>query len=286
MRVVILGKQSYIGNHVGDWLASREESVSVDYVDSYTQWETYDFSGVDSVIHVAGIVHHPEITDWDIYRQVNVDLPLGVASRAKAAGVHQFVFFSTMGVYGRGKRLKPNYITKDDTPNSKTPYGKSKYMAEQGLRELEGQDFKVVVIRPPNVYGKGCPGGYISGFMSVVKRLPSIPACYENVKQSMIYIDNLCELVRYIVKKKLDGVFEPQDENAVSAVELMMGIASGMGLKRKKSRLLGICVMLFSFLPIVKKAYGGIEYEKNKSVFTGFHYVVTAFDQAIKNTVS
>lgn len=286
MKIVIVGKNSYIGQHIGSWIAAKKQSVLVEYVDSYTEWEHYSFTGVDSVIVVAGIVHHPEIRDWATYDKVNIQLPVAVAQMAKSAGVSQFVFLSTMAVYGRGKRLKSNYISKNDIPNAEDMYGKSKYFAEQKLYELEDINFKIAIVRPPNVYGKGCRGGYIAGFASVLKKIPIIPVAFENVKQSVIFIDNLCELIWLIVLDKLEGVFEPQDDHAVSAVEIMEGIAIGLGLKRKKSKILGVVVKMLSWMSIVKKAYGGIAYKKECSVINGVNYIVTPFIEAIKNSVS
>ena len=46
---------------------------------------------------------------------------------------------------------------------------KSKQAAEVGLLKLQDDYFDVIVVRPPNVYGKGCKGGYIFGFVKVVK---------------------------------------------------------------------------------------------------------------------
>ena len=86
----------------------------------------------------------------------------------------------------------------DHTPLSfrNTMYGKSRLLAEVGLQKMQDDNFNVVIIRPPSVYGKGCKGGYIAGFLKIAQFLPIIPRAYENVKQSFIYIDNLCELIQ------------------------------------------------------------------------------------------
>lgn len=285
MNILIIGKNSYIGNHIDEWLT--QHGYGVKQLDVITdEWKSFDYSQYDAIVHVAGIVHRPECKDRELYKRVNTDMPIAIATMAKKQGVKQYVFFSTMGVYGVGKALHPNIVDEHTSLTSESMYGKSKRLAEEGLRKLQDESFNVVCVRPPSVYGKGCRGGYITGFISIVHKLPLVPCAYENVKQSFIYIDNLCELVRLVIEKNLHGVFCPQDEKAVSANELLRAIANGIGKKIRSSRLLGMGVRMFGFLPIVNKAYGGIEYTKNLSTIKGLDYVVVPFDEGIKRTVA
>lgn len=284
MNVLIIGKNSYIGNHIDEWLTKHGHQVL--QLDVLTdEWKTFDYSPYDTIVHVAGIVHQPNCQDWELYKRVNTDMPITIATMAKKAGVKQYVFFSTMGVYGIGKRLKPT-IVDENTPLAPVGmYGKSKQMAEEGLSELQDETFKLAFVRPPSVYGKGCRGGYITGFTSIARRLPVIPRAYENVKQSFIYIDNLSELVRLVIEKNKSGVFCPQDDKAVSANELLRVIDDGIGRKYRSSWLLGLGVRLLHFIPLVNKAYGGVEYSKTLSDIEGMDYVVVPFEEGMRRTV-
>lgn len=285
MEVLIIGLNSYIGNHIDDWLIAYGHEVT--QLDVLTdEWKTFDYSPYDAIVHVAGIVHRPDCNDWELYKRVNTDMPIAIATMAKSQGVKQYVFFSTMGVYGVGKELKPNVIDGSTPLVPKYMYGKSKLLAEEGLRELQDEQFKVVCVRPPSVYGKGCRGGYISGFISIVRYLPVIPRIYGNVKQSFIYIDNLCELIRLVLENNICGDICPQDDKAVSAIELLEVISNGTGKKYRASKLLGMGIRLFRFLPIVKKVYGGVEYSKRLSSIINLDYVVVPFDEAMRRTVA
>ena len=188
--------------------------------------------------------------------------------------------------HGVGKKLIQNIIDEQTPLNSDSMYGKSKLMAEEGLQKLQDGTFNVAFVRPPSVYGKGCKGGYITGFTSIVRRLPVIPRAYENVKQSFIYIDNLSELVRLIIEKNLKGAFCPQDDKSVSANELLQGISNGIGKKFRSSRLLGLFVRLLHFVPVVNKAYGGVEFAKSLSDVEGVNYVVVPFEEGMRRTVA
>lgn len=287
MNTLIIGKNSYIGNHIDEWLSRYGHKV--EQLDVLTEdWKNYDYSSFDAIVHVAGIVHRPDCKDWELYKRVNTDMPVKIATMAKEQGVKQYIYFSTMGVYQASKKLGASVVN-ETTPllsNSSSFYGMSKLMAEEALTKLQEEGFSVAFVRPPSVYGKGCKGGYITGFKKIAQMLPVIPRAYENACQSFIYIDNLSEFVRLIVENHLSGVFCPQDDEIPNANRLLEVICKGIGKTYRSSRLLGICLQLLSFIPLVKKAYGGIEYSRTLSDIPGLDYVVVSFEEGMRRTVS
>lgn len=287
MRVLIIGKNSYIGNHIDEWLTSKGHIVV--QLDVLTdEWRNFDYSPFDAIVHVAGIVHRPDCRDWNLYKRVNTDMPIEIAKTAKSQGVKQYVYFSTMGVYDSCKKFKTSLID-ENTPlihDSSSLYAKSKLLAEDGLKQLQDAAFDVAIVRPPSVYGKGCKGGYISGFTKIVKLLPIIPRAYLDGRQSFVYIDNLSECVRIVLENRFGGVFCPQDDEIPNANELFEAIANGLGKKYRDSKILGLCMRLVSFIPLVKKAYGGIGYSQSLSQIKGFNYQVVPFKEGMRRTVS
>lgn len=284
-RVLIIGKNSYIGNHVDGWLTSKGyQVVQLDVLTD--EWKTFDYSPFDTIVHVAGIVHQPQCNDWELYKRVNADMPFAIAQMAKEQGVRQYVFFSTMGVYGFGKKLIPNVIDEKTPLEAVSMYGKSKLLGEKLLATLQNDNFSVAFVRPPSVYGKGCKGNYISGFTSIVRKLPIIPIAYQNVKQSMIYIDNLCELVYQIIEKRLKGALCPQDEKSVCANEIFDVIGEGIGKKIRKSHVLGWLVHCVRFVPLIVKVYGGVEYSTSLSDIDDVNYRVVSFTDGMRRTVN
>lgn len=290
MKICIIGKNSYIGSHIDDWLTKYGHEVF--QLDVLTEdWKAFDYSGFDAIVHVAGIVHRPDCKDAELYRRVNTEMPVAIAEKYKGSKRTNgtkgtFVFLSTMAVFGTPKRLGKNVITAETPTSPMGLYGQSKVAAEEQLQKLQDGHFDVVVVRPPNVYGKDCKGGYIPGFVKVVKKLPVIPAAYTNVKQSMLYIDNLCEFIRLTIEQNRHGVFMPQDDKAVSAIEITSAIARGLGKKPRTSRLLGLFVRLCYFVPLIQKAYGGIEYDMSLSRIKDMDYVVVPFEEAMKRTIN
>lgn len=282
MKILIIGKNSYIGEHVKKYLTSFEHDVSEFDVEHEELTEEI-FNNIDSVIHVAAIVHRKDITDYELYKRINVDLPYKVAQLAKNKGVKQFVFLSTMAVYEQGKSLKGNWLDENSKCIPQSLYGKSKYEAELCLNTLQDDNFKVCHIRPANVYGKDCKGSYMSSFKKIVQKLPCIPIAYEHVKQGMIYIENLTELVRLIVENQAKGIFPAQDATPVSSVDLMIEIANVIKIKKKKSKVFGLPFKIFR-ISLVKKLYGGVAYTSQYAKTDLGDYCLYSFSEGIKRT--
>ncbi len=65
-------------------------------------WKSTSFKDYDVLIHTAALVHNnsPQARLSD-YMQVNMLLTKQLAQKAKAEDVKQFIFMSTMAVYGK-----------------------------------------------------------------------------------------------------------------------------------------------------------------------------------------
>ncbi|KAF0819529.1 UDP-glucose 4-epimerase [Bacillus sp. ZZV12-4809] len=255
-KILITGTNSYIGTSFEEWVSQYPDKYNVDKVSLRDEtWKSWSFKGYDVVFHTAAIVHRKE-NDIDKYFKINRDLTIDVAKKAKREGVKQFIFLSTMGVYG----TETGYITKETLPKPKTPYAQSKFEAEQLLLEIKSQDFNVAILRPPIVYGKGCPGNY-SRLSNFALKLPFIPH-FEN-ERSMIYINNLSEFVRLLVDKELSGICFPQNKDYVNTTELIGQIAKIHGKKVIKSKLFnGVIEIGLKHSEIFRKVFGSFIYDK------------------------
>ena len=145
-KILITGANSYIGTSFEKYMAQWPDQYQVDTVDMIDgSWREKDFSGYDCVYHVAGIAHIKETEDnAHLYYEVNRDLAVETAQKAKSEGVKQFVFLSTMAVYG----LEEGAISHDTEPAPKSHYGKAKYEAELQLNALTDEGFAVAIMRP------------------------------------------------------------------------------------------------------------------------------------------
>lgn len=257
-KILITGAGSYIGNSFARYLSQFPGKYQVETVDMIGgSWRDRDFSGFDAVYHVAGIAHIRETAEnAHLYYEVNRDLAVETAQKAKKDGVPQFVFLSSMSVYG----MEEGCITRQTQPNPRSNYGKSKLQAEEGLEALRGEGFRIAVLRPPMVYGEGCKGNYQS-LVKFAKRMPFFPA-YQN-RRSMLHIDGLSETVREIIDTQGEGLFLPQDENYVCTCKMVQDIAHSMGKNMKLMKVLNPAVTLVKHCTTAgKKAFGDLYYEK------------------------
>lgn len=259
-RILITGANSYIGVSFENYIKTHaSETYSVDTVDMIDgSWREQDFSLYDAVFHVAGIAHQKETSENEhLYYEINRDLAVETAKKAKAEGVKHFLFLSSMSVYG----VDSGVITKDTIPSPKSHYGKSKFQAEEQLSALQDDTFAVALIRPPMVYGKGCKGNFQT-VVKIVKKLPVFPKVKN--QRSMIYIETLCQSVKEFIDEGAFGVLLPQNAEYMNTSEMALAIAEQLGKKIHLSRLLGFAVkMMCPFVSMANKAFGSLVYEKN-----------------------
>ena len=123
-KILITGKNSYIGISVEDWLGKYKDRYVIGTVDTKSDdWKKEDFSKYDLVFHVAGIAHVTTDSKMkDLYYKVNTQLTLEAAKKAKAEGVKQFIFMSSIIVYGDSTRGQ-EVINKDTVPKPSNVYG-------------------------------------------------------------------------------------------------------------------------------------------------------------------
>lgn len=270
-KILITGANSYIGVSFEKYMAQWPEQYQVDTVDMIDgTWREKDFSGYDAVFHVAGIAHSdngkisPEKAK--LYYAVNTDLTVETAKKAKADGVKQFIFMSSAIVYGESAPLgKTKVITKDTPVSPANSYGDSKVQAENGILPLNDDSFKVVILRPPMIYGPGSKGNYPI-LSKLAQKLPVFPKV--NNQRSMLYIGNLMEFVRLMVENEEQGIFWPQNAEYSNTTELVKLIAKAHGKKILIIPGLIWALKLMSFVTgLVNKAFGSLSYEQSISSY-------------------
>ena len=291
-RILITGSNSFIGTSVEKYLSQWPDKYKVDTINMENEdWKEKDFSVYDSVFHVAGIVHSDtgRLTPAKValYERINTRLALNTAYKAKNDGVKQFIFMSSSLVYGEKSKIgKKRVITSETKPNPDNCYGESKLKAEKGLikieQEIEGrQRFKVAILRPPMVYGANCKGNYplLSKIAKKTRFFPKVANC-----RSVIYIENLAELIRLLIDNDEKGVFFPQNKEYVNTSELIMIIRKCYG--KKTSLLKGFTwalKLLSLFTGKVNKAFGSNYYEQSISEYKQ-EYRLVGLEESIRRT--
>ena len=295
-KVLITGAGSYIGESFSEYAKKHYPALKIDTLDMLDpEWKNRSFSEYDIIYHVAGLAH-ADVGNVDEatkakYYAVNTDLAIEVCSKAKEDGVKEFIFMSSMIVYGDSAPYGKSKIIDDYTvPVPSNFYGDSKLQADVAVREMANDNFKVVVLRPPMIYGKNSKGNYQT-LSKLARKLPVFPNI--DNERSMLYIDNLCEfLCQLMLVKKFEKssiVLIPQNAEWTQTSEMVKEIAEAAG---KNIRILSImrpAVWMAGKMPgkiggLVNKAFGNSVYAQSMSYYDGLDYQKVSLKESVKRT--
>jgi UDP-glucose 4-epimerase len=188
-----------------------------------------DLRGAEVILHLAGKAHQMQAIDEKIYFDVNFELTKKLADRAKESGVGLFIYLSSVKVYGE----ETSTVLDEFSPcHPVDPYGKSKLEAENYLRSIQNNEFKVAIIRPPMVYGPGVKGNMTRLLQLAEKNYP-LPFGGINNKRSIVFISNLVELINHIIERNARGTFIAGDARPISTAELVTLMREAMNKPAK-----------------------------------------------------
>lgn len=252
-RILVTGKTSYIGtnfiNYINGLDGYEAEAISVRGED----WKSLDFGQYDVVYDVARIAHMKESEEIrHLYFDVNCNLAVDIAKKAKADGVKQFIYLSSLSVYG----VLEGRIDSTTPELADNLYGRSKLRAERRLRELADDNFIVSIVRPPMIYGEGSRGNYL-----LLKKYALKFRMFPNVanERSMISIENMSKVVADIVANPKSKTYHPQDPDYVKIHDIVKQVTEDAGLKFHTIHIgLDLVKMLTNRVYVFKKAFGSL----------------------------
>lgn len=186
MIILTTGGAGYIGSHtclellaqghevvaVDNLVNSNEESLrrvqkltgrqlpfhKVDIRDKEALTTVFQQHHIDAVIHFAGLKAVGESTQMPLrYYHNNITGTLVLCEVMQSFGVKTLVFSSSATVYGNPERVP---ITEDFTRSATNPYGRTKLMIEDILRDLQAADssWQIALLRYFNPVGAHVSG--------------------------------------------------------------------------------------------------------------------------------
>jgi len=247
-KVLVTGSTGLVGQCVvtalqerGAHIVAHSRSGHVEHCDNFhaeltaqTDW-SQGLHHTDVIVHCAAKVHQmAENTQesQEAYHSVNVAGTINLAKQAIQAGVKRLVFISSVKVNGEWSEESTPF-TSHDVPHPQDDYGKSKYEAEEGLKELAlDSELEVVIIRPPLVYGPGVRANFLSMINWLVKGVP-LPFGKMNSKRSLIYADNLADLILVCCEhpNAKGKTFLVSDDEDISLCDLLRSLSGYLGKK-------------------------------------------------------
>ena len=214
MNILLTGANGFVGQH---FLQCRQPAYTLIPVSVREDSPLPDFTGVDAVVHLGGKAHEMNPLPDSVYFNANAELTKRLATAAKAAGVAQFVYISSVKVYGNvvGENMD------ETTPcHPDDAYGKSKLLAEHYLHELADEHFVVSIVRPPLVYGAGVKGNMLKLMQLAQKNIP-LPFGNIRNRRSLVYVGNLIALIHNLLRQKEPGVYIAGDAAPLSTTQLV-----------------------------------------------------------------
>jgi nucleoside-diphosphate-sugar epimerase len=164
VRIFVAGAGGYIGLPLCEELVRRGHVV--------TAFDTYWFGkepvgcavmhgdirqvgefgdATDVVIDLAGISNDAACElDPDLTWEINCKGARRLALKAKIGGVKRYIYSSSASVYGNNPKIG---LVETDAPKPLTTYAKCKVIVEDFLWNLEGDDFRVSILRNATVFG-------------------------------------------------------------------------------------------------------------------------------------
>jgi len=262
-KILIAGANSFVGKNYQRY-SNNEAIEEVSLLEQ--EPEAINYKGYDTILHLVAIVHQTKTIPESDYFHVNKELAVRTAKAAKEAGVRQFVFLSTVKVYGSFNPEKGVW-NEESVCEPEDAYGKSKYAAEQALKKLEDEHFTVSVIRTPLVYGQDVRANMLS-LIKLVEKFPVLPLGKIKNKRSFTSAQNLVAFIDRIIEKKASGVFIAKDEKDLSTTELVTLLSNYLD---KKVRLIPIPKFLIAlskkvYPKIFDRLYGSLFMDNKKTL--------------------
>lgn len=242
LEILLTGGGGYVGSALSQCLKDRcivrPLSIRADSVSGV------QFDGESAVIHLGGIAHSRSAHSDAEILEANAILPIKLALKAKKSGVKKFIFLSSTAVYG----MPSLPVHETACCNPCDIYGRAKLLADDMLLQLSDDEFKVVILRAPMIYGKGAPGNP-RHLMLAMRRFGFLPLAGINNRRSFLFVENLVLVVRKCLQTDLNGVFCVADDRAISTSQLVRVLAHLEGVNGRLIRMPILPNFLHKMLP-------------------------------------
>jgi UDP-glucose 4-epimerase len=242
MRVLVTGASGFVGAALVPALADagfqiraaarqpaqlpsspRIEPVSLPDLTRPADWSPL-LSGMDAVVHLAGIAHADPGTQLEIYDRINHQATAELAQAAARLRLSHFVFMSS--IRAQAGASSEQVLREDMTPSPTDSYGRSKLAAEDAVR-ASGVPF--TILRPAVIYGPGVKGNLASLLRLAALPVPLPFGDFHNLR-TLLSIDNLCSAVRFVLTepKTRGETYVVADVAPVSFKDIVGALRAGL----------------------------------------------------------
>jgi nucleoside-diphosphate-sugar epimerase len=241
-KVLLTGANGFVGQVLAKKLQTENIAVralvrnkanvaaeEVEELDLTEDWAINPCSGVDTVFHLAGKAHAlSEVQADDAeYQLINTEGTRRLLVAAQQAGVKRFIFFSSVKAVADSAEQQDE---SNPTP-ANTPYGLSKYQAEQLVLQ-GGYVPHPVVIRPCMIYGN-TEKSNLPRMIKAIERgfFPPLPEVHN--QRSMVHVDDVVQAALLAAHNPIAAgqIYIVADGQAYSSRQLYEWICEALGKK-------------------------------------------------------
>ena len=187
-------------------------------------------AGVDTVVLLAA-EHRDDVSPVSLYYDVNVQGTRNVLNAMRENGVKNIIFTSSVAVYGLNKKNP----TEDHPQDPFNHYGKSKWQAEEVLREWfheAPEEHSLTIIRPTVIFGERNRGNVYNLLKQIASGKFAMVGSGTNFK-SMAYVGNIVSFIKYKLQKITVGyeVYNYVDKPDLNMNELVAEVENSLSKK-------------------------------------------------------
>ncbi len=227
MKVLLTGSSGFVGQNLLPYLENK--GIDVYPLSLREAWKDRLPTNCNAIIHLAGKAHDTKNTSSpEEYFQVNTELTKQLFDRFIQSKARDFIYFSSVKAAADSV---DGILDENAEPNPQTPYGQSKWQAEQYLvgRQLPAGK-RLFILRPCMIHGPGNKGNLNLLHKVVSKGIPYPLAAFDN-RRSFLSIANLQFVIKWILKNPdiPGGTYHLADDEALSTNELIKLIGEARG---------------------------------------------------------
>lgn len=244
MKITIIGASGFVGSRLIKQLQQTNyEILNIDkqqspfYPEITIIANVLDKDKMVSLLSKTDIVvllaaeHRDDVAPTSLYYDVNVGGAENVLNAMDKNGVKSIIFMSSVAVYGLNKKNP----TEEHSADPFNHYGKSKWQAEEVLREWYGKDSQnrsLTIIRPTVIFGERNRGNVYNLLKQIASGKFLMVGKGYNYK-SMAYIGNIVDFIKFHIENNKPGyqVFNYTDKPDLNMNELASQVEKSLNKK-------------------------------------------------------